>query len=162
MKSGRYIFICNKVARMREEYILITIKEYARKKGISHQAVYKKLSLHREEVVGHVVLLDGIKYLDQVAVEVLEQNRTNDPRIKKLEKEMKKLKTERTKLKKKLKEYEKYSMQLELQSHVYSGIDDKISNLELENESLKEELKKALDSSKAFELMWKAARDSKL
>lgn len=54
-----------------------TIKEYADSVGKSHQAVYKQLQSkkNKERLKDHVWYQDGTTYLDDVAIEVLNESR---------------------------------------------------------------------------------------
>lgn len=54
-----------------------TIKEYAATVGKSHQAVYKQLKTKKNEerLKGHVWQQNGTTYLDDVAVEILNESR---------------------------------------------------------------------------------------
>lgn len=52
-----------------------TIKEYARSRGISHEAVRRQLVRYSEELKGHITQQGRSKYLDDKAVEFLDQHR---------------------------------------------------------------------------------------
>lgn len=52
-----------------------TIKDYARSRGISHEAVRRQLKRYSEELEGHITQQGRSKYLDDEAVEFLDQHR---------------------------------------------------------------------------------------
>lgn len=54
-----------------------TVKEYAAEVGKSHQAVYKQLKSKKNEerLSGHIWQQDGTTYLDDVAIEILNESR---------------------------------------------------------------------------------------
>ena len=76
---------------------MITIKDYAKQNGISHQAVYQMLGTHKDELDPHIVKQGRTRFLTEKAVEILEQYRQQAPividrqdqteRIKELEQE---------------------------------------------------------------------------
>ena len=80
-----------------------TVKEYANSVGKSHQSVYKQLNSkkNKERLESHVWKQDGTTYLDDVAVDILDQHRKENPvviinkdtdsRLKQLEDENKNL-----------------------------------------------------------------------
>ena len=80
-----------------------TVKEYANSVGKSHQSVYKQLNSkkNKERLENHVWKQDGTTYLDDVAVDILDQHRKENPvviinkdtdsRLKQLEDENKNL-----------------------------------------------------------------------
>lgn len=108
---------------------LETISEYAKRVGVSRQSVYQKIKKKdvAEKIKGHIVNTNGVKYLDQVAIELLESLQ-NGPHIQigntvesnssvideTLASELKELREENTKLKDELLEKSnKYEMVLE-------------------------------------------------
>lgn len=86
---------------------MITIKEYATSNGVTPQSVYKKLNSKKlkDRLKGHVVIEYGVKCLDDVAVQILEENKrasTNTLSIVKNnenKEELNKLRDENTRLK---------------------------------------------------------------
>ena len=52
-----------------------TIKEYARSRGITHEAVRRQIKRYAEELDGHITIQGRTKYLDLAAVEFLDQHR---------------------------------------------------------------------------------------
>lgn len=81
---------------------LITIKEYAQKKGVSYEAVRKQISKYKDnELHGHIVKVKKTQYLDEYAVVFLDEKRRESPvvlmredrneRIEELERENKAL-----------------------------------------------------------------------
>lgn len=61
----------------------VTVKEYADTHGITIQAVYQQLKRKKNKpfIDAHSKLIRGTKYLDQDAVEYLENQRDNSPTI---------------------------------------------------------------------------------
>ena len=59
---------------------VISIKDYALEKGISYEAVRKQVDRYKEELQGHIIT-EGIRgrFLDQEAVEFLDNKRMNNP-----------------------------------------------------------------------------------
>lgn len=60
---------------------MITVKEYAEQKGVSHQAVYKQLQTHAEELKPFIVMNGRTRMLTDEAVAILEQYRETNPQI---------------------------------------------------------------------------------
>lgn len=54
-----------------------TVKEYANSVGKSHQSVYKQLNSkkNKERLENHVWKQDGTTYLDDVAIDILNESR---------------------------------------------------------------------------------------
>lgn len=60
---------------------VITIKEYADQKGVSHQAVYKQLQTHAEELEPFIVKNGRTRLLTDEAVTILDTYRETNPQI---------------------------------------------------------------------------------
>lgn len=60
-----------------------SVKEYAREHGVTIQAVYQQMNRkkNKEFLQGHIFKRDGVKYLDEEAVEYLERQRIHTPSI---------------------------------------------------------------------------------
>lgn len=58
---------------------LVTIKQFADSQGISYEAVRKQLHKYSEELSGHVIRKDRTRYLDEKAVEFLQERRRESP-----------------------------------------------------------------------------------
>lgn len=82
---------------------MITIKEYAAKKGVTERAVYKQMQSKKNarRIEEHVQIIEGKKWLDDVAVAILDESRQNavvimqenkDERIEELEQQLDELK----------------------------------------------------------------------
>ena len=52
-----------------------TIKDYARTRGVTHEAVRRQIKRYADELEGHITIQGRTKYLDVVAVEFLDQHR---------------------------------------------------------------------------------------
>ena len=51
---------------------MITIKEYASQRGVSAQSVHQKIKRNQKELGEHIHVEKGVKYLDDVAINILE------------------------------------------------------------------------------------------
>lgn len=82
---------------------MITVKDYAAGKGVTERAVYKQMKSKKnaERLDGHIQIIEGKQWLDEVAVCVLDESRQNavvvvqenkDERIKELEDQLDELK----------------------------------------------------------------------
>lgn len=62
---------------------MITIKEYAEQQGIRTQAVYQQIKRKKNKdfIDAHSQIINGITYLDDDAVEYLQNSRTNTPAV---------------------------------------------------------------------------------
>lgn len=60
---------------------MITVKQYANDRGITIQAVHQSMSGKRkkERLQGHVQVIDGVKWLDEEAVAILDEARNKSP-----------------------------------------------------------------------------------
>lgn len=60
---------------------MITVKEYAEERGITIQAVHQSMNGKRkkERLEGHVQVIDGVKWLDEEAVVILDEARNKSP-----------------------------------------------------------------------------------
>lgn len=60
---------------------MITVKQYAEERGITIQAVHQSMNGKRkkERLDGHVQVIDGIKWLDEEAVAILDESRNKSP-----------------------------------------------------------------------------------
>lgn len=58
---------------------MVSIKEYAKTKGVTVQAVYKQLKTHEKELENHIETVKGIRYLDDFAVDYLNSKSDNSP-----------------------------------------------------------------------------------
>lgn len=88
---------------------MITVKEYADKNGVTAQSVYKRINSKklRDRLKGHIVIEYGVKCLDDVAIEILNEtkkvsantlsvvkNKENKEELEKLKEENERLKDE--------------------------------------------------------------------
>lgn len=60
---------------------MITVKQYADERGITIQAVHQSMNGKRkkERLDGHVQVIDGVKWLDEEAVAILDEARNKSP-----------------------------------------------------------------------------------
>lgn len=131
---------------------MITVKEYADKNGVTAQSVYKRINSKKlkDRLKGHIVIEYGVKCLDDVAIEILNETKkvsTNTLSVvknKENKEELEKLKEENTRLKDELiAKQNKYENVLEQLLIAQKQIADKEKQL-LEYQSLEKE-KNVLD-----------------
>ena len=60
---------------------MLSIKDYAERKGVSTQAVYKQLKTHEKALEGHIEKISGKRYLDDEAVAYLDSQSENTPAV---------------------------------------------------------------------------------
>ena len=60
---------------------LISIRDYAKSKGISYEAVRRQVVKYREDLADHTVRQKGITYLDEDAVKFLDERRRQSPLV---------------------------------------------------------------------------------
>lgn len=58
-----------------------TVKEYAEIKGVSHQAVYKMLQVHKDELEDYIIKRGRTRFLTDEAIDILEKYRESNPVI---------------------------------------------------------------------------------
>ena len=60
---------------------MITVKQYAEERGVTIQAVHQSMSGKRKQakLKGHVQVIDGVKWLDEEAVAILDEHRNKNP-----------------------------------------------------------------------------------
>ena len=60
---------------------MITVKQYAEERGITIQAVHQSMQGKRKKdrLEGHVTVIDGVKWLDEEAVAILDESRNKSP-----------------------------------------------------------------------------------
>lgn len=76
---------------------LISLKDYAKEKNISYEAVRKQVVRYRKDLEGHIKKIDRTNYLDEEAVEFLDNKRSKNPVViieSSKDEEIKKLKDE--------------------------------------------------------------------
>ena len=83
--------------------MFITVKDYAKQRGITIQAVHQSMKSKRKQELlnGHVFVQDGVKWLDEEAVAILDKDRSrsavvieredNSQKIQQLEEQVKQL-----------------------------------------------------------------------
>lgn len=59
----------------------LTVKDYADSKGVTVQAVYKQLKTHEKELKGHIHTHQRKRFLDEYAVDYLNQQSSETPTI---------------------------------------------------------------------------------
>ncbi len=60
---------------------MISLKDYAREKGVSYEAVRKQVTRYKDELEGHITKENRTQYLDDAAVEFLNHKRATNPVI---------------------------------------------------------------------------------
>lgn len=58
---------------------VLSIKDYAESRGITHQAVYKMLQTHDNELSEHILKKGNTRFLDETAASILDEARSNNP-----------------------------------------------------------------------------------
>lgn len=58
---------------------LISLKDYAKMKNITYEAVRKSVVRYREELEGHIIVEGKTQYLDEYAVAFLDEKRQKNP-----------------------------------------------------------------------------------
>ena len=57
---------------------MISLKDYAREKGVSYEAVRKQVTRYKDELEGHITKENRTQYLDDAAVEFLNHKRATN------------------------------------------------------------------------------------
>lgn len=60
---------------------MISIKEYAREKNVTYEAVRKQVRRYQKELEGHISRINRTQYLDDEAVAFLDKKRAESPII---------------------------------------------------------------------------------
>lgn len=60
---------------------MVSLKEYAKNKGVSYEAVRKQVNRYKDELKGHISKVNRTQYLDQEAVAFLDNKRAESPII---------------------------------------------------------------------------------
>lgn len=60
---------------------MISIKDYADKKGVTYEAVRRQVKRYREELDGHIVTKNRTRFLDSEAETFLDERRAANPLI---------------------------------------------------------------------------------
>lgn len=58
---------------------MISIKDYAKEKGVSYEAIRQSVDRYKDELEGHIVKQGKTRYLDETAVEILNSKRAVNP-----------------------------------------------------------------------------------
>ena len=58
-----------------------SLKEYAKNKGVSYEAVRKQVNRYKDELKGHISKVNRTQYLDEEAVAFLDSKRAESPII---------------------------------------------------------------------------------
>lgn len=112
---------------------MLSIKDYAAQKGISTQAVYKQLKIHKENLEGHVLKEAGKRMLDDYAVDYLNKRTQENPVYlldQDIKNELERLKTREIELLKKL---ETKNDELNAKSNLIIQLQQQNNQLLLEN-----------------------------
>lgn len=59
----------------------ISIKDYAKQKGVTYEAIRKQISRYKAELEGHIVVDHRRQLLDETAVAILDKHREGNPVI---------------------------------------------------------------------------------
>lgn len=58
---------------------MVSLKEYAKSKNISYEAVRKQVQRYKKELEGHIQKVNRTQYLDEEAVNLLDSKRAENP-----------------------------------------------------------------------------------
>lgn len=58
---------------------MVSLKEYAKNKGVSYEAVRKQVNRYKDELKGHISKVNRTQYLDEEAVAFLDSKRAESP-----------------------------------------------------------------------------------
>ena len=58
---------------------MVSIKEYAKNKGVSYEAVRKQVNRYKNDLAGHIEKVNRTQYLDEEAVAFLDNKRAENP-----------------------------------------------------------------------------------
>ena len=58
---------------------MISIKEYAKSKGVSYEAIRKQIIRYEKDLTGHIIKKNRTQFLDNEAVAFLDEKRINNP-----------------------------------------------------------------------------------
>ncbi|KAA8500115.1 hypothetical protein FNY66_15255 [Mediterraneibacter catenae] len=58
---------------------MISIKDYAKEKGVSYEAIRQSVDRYKDELEGHVIKQGKTRYLDDVAAAILDSKRAGNP-----------------------------------------------------------------------------------
>lgn len=64
---------------------LVTLKQFAKEKKISYEAVRKQIIKYADDLEEHIVIVDGTRYLDEYAQHFLSERRRLSPIVVKIE-----------------------------------------------------------------------------
>ena len=80
---------------------MVSLRGYEKKKNVSYEAIRQKVKRYEDELNGHIIKQNRTQFLDDVAVDILDQHRKENPvviinqdtdsRLKQLEDENKNL-----------------------------------------------------------------------
>lgn len=141
---------------------LVTLRQFAKEKRITYEAVRKQVIKYAEELEGHIVTMDNTKYLDEYAQEFLSERRRMSPIVVKIEDaqadngeyqaQIEALKTELLQVQKKV---------IQLQEETRAGIEDRIKYqlLIADHEEQKRKLREAEDSIREKEEELRSERE---
>lgn len=106
---------------------LVTLRQFAKEKRITYEAVRKQVIKYAEDLEGHIVTMDNTKYLDEYAQKFLSERRRLSPIVVKIEDtqadngeyqaQIEALKTELLQAQKKV---------IQLQEEARAGLEDRI------------------------------------
>lgn len=60
---------------------MISMKDYAKSKNVSYEAIRKQVARYKNELEGHIFKQDRTNFLDEYAIEFLDQKRASNPVI---------------------------------------------------------------------------------
>lgn len=138
---------------------MISIKDFAIEKGVSYEAVRKQVARYADELNGHISKVSRTQYLDDYAVEFLNEKRRNNPvvvlqesrndEIQRLYDENRMLLIKITELQERLIHEKDQMRELQAEKIVFIESKEKLAEQEKENMRLEQELNETRRSLEA-------------
>lgn len=126
---------------------MISIKEYAKSKNVSYEAIRKQISRYKNDLEGHISKVGRTQYLDDQAVSFLDKKRADNPiivmetdkdeEIAVLQEENKRLLLKLTEVQDALLQVKDQAAIAEKQQYLLEEKENQISELQEENRELK-------------------------
>lgn len=120
---------------------MITLRDYAKQKGITYEAVRRQVNRYNPELTGHISIRNRTQYLDDWAVEFLSERRRQSPIVivnEDRQEEIEQLKQQVAELQEKLSKATEQAMASEKASVAMERklIDVQYENIELQKKAL--------------------------
>ena len=143
---------------------MLSIKDYAKSKGVSYEAVRKQVSRYKIELDGHIFKTNRTQYLDDDAVAFLDKKRAESPIIimeNSKDEELQRLKEENNLLKNQLLEFQskhiKYREEIDEKLHLIAEAEAQkvlLEDKELQLQKVEQELALAKEENAKYKPSW--------